>query len=154
MKQEKCIRKSVEIFMQQCKTAGIKVTTQRVAVFRELSMADDHPDAESLHGRLKEKVPGISLDTVYRTLWLLNEMELINTLGISRERTRFDANLAQHHHFVCNECGLTLDFYSPDLNDIHLPSTVNGIGKVNSTHVEARGVCIDCIKKSKKNQKN
>ena len=59
---------------------------------------------------VRERMPTVSLDTVYRTLWWLKDLGLITTLGSSRERTRFDANLSRHHHFVCVQCGLTRDF--------------------------------------------
>jgi hypothetical protein len=66
-------------------------------------------------------MPTISLDTVYKTLWLLNDLSLVGTLGAPREGTRFDANLSPHHHFVCVRCGLTLDFYSDELDELKLP---------------------------------
>ena len=86
----------------------------------------------------------MSLDTVYRTLWLLNDLGLVITLGSSRERTRFDANLNSHHHFVCAKCGYTRDFYSTELDHIELPDAVDTLGTIEATHVEVRGVCRDC----------
>ncbi len=131
-------------FEQACRSAGVKLTHQRIEVFREVAESGDHPDAETIHRGVRERIPTMSLDTVYRTLWLLSDLGLITTLGPSRERTRFDANLRRHHHFVCLRCGLTRDFYSDAFDELRLPQSVRALGRVEATHVEARGVCREC----------
>ena len=90
-------------------------------------------------------MPTVSMDTVYRTLWWLKDLGLITILGPSRERARFDANLSRHHHFVCNQCGLTRDFYSDKLDSLELPDSVLSIGHVEKTQVEVKGLCHKCI---------
>jgi Fur family peroxide stress response transcriptional regulator len=136
-------------FEEVCQDGGIKLTHQRLEVFLEVAQTGDHPDAEQIYQRVRKRMPTISLDTVYRTLWLLNDLGLVITLGISRERTRFDANLSRHHHFVCTRCGLTRDFYSDDLNNLKLPELVGTFGSVEATLVEVKGVCQECTKKRK-----
>ena len=144
-------KKEVEQRMRRLETVirseGIKLTHQRLEIFREVAQTGDHPDADMVFQRVRERMPKISLDTVYRTLWLLNDLGLVVTLGPSRERTRFDANLNSHHHFVCDRCGFTRDFYSPELDNIKLPDSVDSLGEIEATHVEVRGVCRDCINK-------
>jgi len=131
-------------FEDVCREAGVRLTHQRLEIFREVARADDHPDAETVYRRVRERMPTVSLDTVYRTLWLLNEHDLIRTLGPSRERTRFDANLHRHHHFVCVRCGATRDFTSRELDDLELPSSATALGRIETTRVEVRGVCREC----------
>ncbi len=128
-------------FKEVCQKAGVKITHQRMEIYREVAQTGDHPDADSVFQRVKERIPTISLDTVYRALWLLDDLGLIKTLSVSRERTRFDANLDRHHHFVCSRCGLTSDFYSESFDDLKLPQSVNELGHVETTHVEVRGIC-------------
>ncbi len=142
----------IELFEQVCKSKNIKITHQRLEIFREIAIAGDHPDAESLYQRVKERLPTISLDTVYRALWLFNDLGLIKTLGATRERTRFDANLNQHHHFVCNVCGLMRDFYAKDFDELKLPNSINEIEQPSSTHVEVRGVCLTCSQNKNQDQ--
>jgi len=132
-------------FEQACRDARIRLTHQRLEVFREVAQAVDHPNAEMVYKRVRERMPTVSLDTIYRTLWLLNDHGLITTLGRSRERTRFDANLTRHHHFVCSNCGSTRDFYSEELDDIKLPSSAKTLGRIEVTLVEVRGVCRECV---------
>jgi Fur family peroxide stress response transcriptional regulator len=120
-------------FDQVCRSAGVKLTHQRMEIFREVAQTGDHPDVE----------------TVYRALWPLSDLDLITTLGLSSERTRFDANLSRHHHFVCLRCGLTKDVYSDAFNELRPPQSIKAIGRVETTHVEARGICRECVKTNK-----
>lgn len=136
-------------FTELCRNAGVKLTHQRVEIFRELAASGSHPDAETVHRGVSARIPTISLDTVYRTLWLLSDLGLVKTLAPSRERARFDANLDRHHHFVCMRCGLTRDFYSDAFDGLKLAPSVAAIGEVETTHVEVRGVCRECADKDK-----
>ena len=81
---------------------------------------------------------------------MLKDLGLITTLGSPRERTRFDANLTHHHHFLCVRCGLTLDFYNDEFDELMLPESVKAFGYVETTQVKVKGVCRKCIAKEKK----
>ena len=141
------IERRMARFNEACRKSGAKLTHQRMEIFREVAQTGDHPDAEEVFQGVRERMPSVSLDTVYRTLWWLKELGLITTLGSSRERTRFDANLRRHHHFVCIQCGLTRDFYSDKLDKLTLPESLQSIGQVETTHVEVKGVCLECASK-------
>lgn len=138
------IEQRMQHFEEVLRGEGIKVTHQRLEIYREIAQTEDHPDAEQVFQRVRERVPTVSLDTVYRTLWLLADLDLITTLGTTRERTRFDANLSEHHHFVCTQCGLTRDFYSKELDELQLPDSLGDFATAMTTHVEVRGVCLKC----------
>ena len=94
----------------------------------------------------------VSLDTVYRALWLLDDLHLITTLGTGRERTRFDANMHKHHHFVSTRCGLTRDFYSDALDELAIPDLVSAMGDVKTTQVEVQGICSGCLHETDREQ--
>jgi len=126
--------------------SGIKLTYQRLAIFREVAKSGDHPDVETIFLGVRQKVPTVSLDTVYRTLWLLMDLGLLTTLGPPRGRARFDANLSPHHHFICRKCGMTRDFLSHNLDRLKIPNAVKSLGKVESTQIEVRGICHRCSK--------
>jgi Fur family peroxide stress response transcriptional regulator len=138
------IKKRMEHFERVCREAGVKLTHQRMEIFREVALNGDHPDAETVFQGVRERIPALSLDTVYRALWLLSDLGLITTLGAPRERTRFDANLSRHHHFVCSKCGLTRDFYSDEFNDLRPPDSVKAFGQIETTYMEVRGICRAC----------
>lgn len=144
------IEQRMERFKEVCRNSGMKLTHQRMEIFREVAQTVDHPDAEKVYQGVRERMPTMSLDTVYRTLWMLKDLDLITTLGSSRGRTRFDANLSHHHHFVCVRCGLTRDFYSDAFDELRLPDSVKAFGHVETTQVEVKGVCPKCNAKGKK----
>ena len=144
------IEQRMERFEEVCRNSGMKLTHQRMEIFREVAQTGDHPDAEKVYQGVRKRMPTMSLDTVYRTLWLLKDLGLITTLGPPRERTRFDANLSHHHHFVCIQCGLTWDFYSDAFDELRLPDSVKAFGRVETTQVEVKGVCLKCNAKEKK----
>ena len=135
-------------FTNGLRQAGIKLTHQRLEIFREVAASDRHPDAESVFRALKPRLPTMSLDTVYRTLWLLSDLGLVTTLGPRHGRVRFDANLAHHHHYVCVLCGQPSDFESPELDAIAVPDRVKQFGTVVTTHFEVRGICRNCEEKT------
>lgn len=91
-------------------------------------------------------MPTISLDTVYRTLWLFVDLGLLGTLGPPRDRVRFDSNMRPHHHFVCSRCGRTYDFYCESFDRLDLPSEVADLGTITTTQVEVKGLCHNCSK--------
>lgn len=128
--------------------AGVKLTHQRLEIIRALAGNPDHPDAETLLRAVRERTPSVSLDTVYRTLWLLHELGFITTLSARREGLRFDTKLERHHHFVCMQCGLVRDFESEALNALPLPESVLRLGGVLDARVEVRGLCAACQTKA------
>lgn len=140
------LEERVKQFRDGLKRAGVKATHQRMVIFQEIAKSSDHPDAETIYKAVRRSVPTVSLDTVYRTLWLLVDLGLVETLSPPRYKTRFDANLSAHHHFVCMRCGTTRDFRSDDFDRLRLPRSVNAMGSVDKVQVEAKGLCPKCLK--------
>ncbi len=145
MKVEKAeVERRLEQFKQAAKVAGIKLTQQRLDIFREVAASVEHPDAETVFRAVRRRLTTVSLDTVYRTLATLVDLGLLTTLGPRRESIRFDANVGPHHHYVCVRCGLVRDFESATLADLGVPEAVQALGSVIRTNVEVRGVCARC----------
>lgn len=138
------LQERMDRFMEGLKAAGVKLTHQRLEIFREVAKSADHPDADTVFRGVRRRVPTVSLDTVYRTLWSLIDLGLLATVGHSRERARFDANMGSHHHFVCAQCGTMRDFYCADFDRLTIPEAVRAFGKAEKTHVEIRGICARC----------
>jgi Fur family peroxide stress response transcriptional regulator len=144
------VEKRIKEFVDLCQQKKIKVTQQRIEVLVEVMRCNDHPDAEKVFAGLRKRMPKISLDTVYRTLWLLTDLGMISTFGFSREKTRFEANLKPHHHFICRKCGLAIDFFSDEMSRLELPQHVHLLGRIDRTQVEVAGICNKCAKSEKK----
>jgi Fur family peroxide stress response transcriptional regulator len=138
------VERRTKMFHDVCRLHGMKATHQRTEIYRELARTNEHPDAETIYNRVRKRIPAISLDTVYRTLRLLEKKRLISRVGPPSEKTKFDANTKHHHHFVCTECGFTGDFYKDEWNKIRTPREVMAMGTVDSIYVELRGLCKAC----------
>ncbi len=146
---EQEITRRLQLFESVCRDRGIKITHQRAEIFGEVARTDDHPDAEQVYRRVRGRLPRVSLDTVYRTLWLLKDLGLVVTNSRGQERTRFDANLQEHHHFVCTSCGLTRDIDTSELGAVTVPAAADTYGRIESSHIEVRGTCHGCIGENK-----
>ncbi len=137
-------------FVGACRRHGVKATHQRTEIVRELSGTAEHSDVETIHSRVLRRIPAISLDTVYRTLRMLEDKGVIARVGSMQERVRFDANTDRHHHFICCECGMIGDFYSEARTRFPIPPEVAEIGSVDGVYVEVRGRCRKCQARAKK----
>jgi Fur family peroxide stress response transcriptional regulator len=134
-------------FSDACRRYGLRSTYQRAEIYRELASTEEHPDVETIYARARRRIPAISLDTVYRTLRLLEKKGIISRVGALGERARFDANTAHHHHFICTKCEFIGDLYNEEWNGFSTPKDVAVMGTVNSVHVELRGICKKCQRK-------
>jgi len=139
------VERRMAYFDEACRTAGLKLTHQRMEIFREIAKTEEHPSAETIYERVRERIPAISLDTVYRTLDTLEKLGVISRVHVLCERARFDANMSPHHHFVCTTCGLVRDFSDPEADNLTIPREVASWGQVKSIHVELRSVCSSCL---------
>jgi Fur family peroxide stress response transcriptional regulator len=146
---EQTIATRVNRFKEICRQARIRLTPQRLELFREIAGAKDHPAAEDVYKRLRSRMPTISLDTVYRTLATFERHGVITRLQIPGERGRFDSNPLPHHHLVCVRCKSVQDFYWPIFEKMELPPDTKRWGRVGSRHAELRGVCNECLKKKR-----
>ncbi len=148
------LRQMEERFAAVIRSAGVKMTPQRREIYRETARTGEHPYLETIYRNVREKMPGISLDTVYRTLGLFRQLGLVRTMRPIPGRVRFDANLSPHHHFVCGRCGLTRDFHDPSFNDLKIPASARSLGRVETIHVEVGGLCPACASGKNKNRMN
>ena len=140
-------RAKMAFFRSVCSERGIKVTPQRLEIFREVASTTEHPDAETIYQGVSQRVPAISRDTVYRTLATLEEQGLVHKAEMLSGKARYDANVERHHHFVCHQCGRVYDFYSDALNELPVPKSVKTLGHVESSHVQLRGICARCARR-------
>lgn len=142
----KSMEEKVKIFTQRCRSLGLNLTHQRLAVFKALSGATDHPTAETIYHKLKKEIPSISLATIYKTLELFKEMGEISEVNVLRT-SRFDSNLQPHHHLICVECNRIEDIVDLSLNDMTKEKATNYEYDIIEGRVEFRGYCPECIKK-------
>jgi Fur family peroxide stress response transcriptional regulator len=142
------VERRLEHFKSKAHQAGIKLTHQRLEIMREIASRLDHPDAESIYDEIRQRIPGVSLDTVNRTLWILYDLNLIATYGQPRESVHFDPNPAPHHHYICVRCGIIRDLAAPEFDEFALASLAPVYGSVLAFRVELSGLCEGCSRAS------
>lgn len=102
-----------EKFKDLLKQNGLKVTTQRVAILEVLSSRPGkHMTAEEIYDYVKKKYPEIGIATVYRTIQVLSELNLIDKLNLDDGYVRYEISKQSkedaghhHHHLICLDCG-------------------------------------------------
>lgn len=101
---------------QLCIQKGLKMTEQRRIISRVLSDATDHPDVEQVYRRAVEIDPKISIATVYRTMRLFEEANVIERLDFGDGRARFEENRDEHHHHLIDlQSGEVIEFRNEEI---------------------------------------
>ena len=103
---------------RQCIDAGIKMTGQRRTILQVLTDATDHPSVEDVYERARGLDSSISIATVYRTLHLLDEMNLVQRHDFNQNFARFEINLEHHHHLIDLETGRVIEFQNDELEEL------------------------------------
>jgi Fe2+ or Zn2+ uptake regulation protein len=137
-----------EELVQAFKQHGYKMTPQRRAILRALTENTQHPTAEQIYELVKERMPDISLSTVYNTLHELTEMEELCELNARHGGRHYEISREDHAHRVCLECGRIEDIPG-DLKKVKpLLQYGEDFCPVRYT-VTIYGHCADCISSSK-----
>ena len=143
------LRVKLSSFEAACRAAGLKVTHQRLEIFRELASANDHPTAETLYKRLHKTLPTLSLDTVYRTLTTFEENNLISRVQTAESHARFEAEMKEHHHAICSRCQKITDFYWDICDTNKLPVQIAEWGQIEGKQLTLRGICAKCVQQGR-----
>lgn len=108
-------RDTFEQLEAKCAAAGVKMTGQRRTILQVLAESADHPSVESVFDRAKALDSSISMATVYRTLNLLDEMNLVDRREFKQNFARFEVNAEHHHHLIDLDTGAVIEFQNPKL---------------------------------------
>jgi Fur family peroxide stress response transcriptional regulator len=127
--------------IERCRGAGMRITSQRMAIFEFLSQNTSHPTAEEIHRAVKGRYRGLSLATVYNTLETLSRLGEVARRDLGGAAERFDPEVRPHHHFSCRRCGAVQDVFG-ELGPASLPQ-LEGY-QVESVQVAMVGTCPAC----------
>lgn len=104
---------------QACIDKGMKMTEQRRVIARVLSDAIDHPDVEEVHRRASEVDPRISIATVYRTVRLFEEANILTRHDFGDGRSRYEQRAEEHHdHLINVRTGEVLEFHDENIESL------------------------------------
>jgi Fur family transcriptional regulator, peroxide stress response regulator len=135
----RCVR-----FVDECRRRGVRVTAQRLAVYRALAADTTHPTADSVYAGLRVRLAGLSLATVYRILESFEQAGFIRRVSTTDGIARFDANLTSHQHLVCRQCGRILDFEVKSRPRLRLPLQVLADFVPETFEIRIVGICARC----------
>lgn len=138
------MRLTPEDIRRRFRERGLKVTPQRAAIYRALAESTAHPTAEDLLREVQRTHPMISPNTVYYTLGALRRAGLVQEVNYWHDRTRFDANIALHHHLICLGCRTIRDLTDETLDRLAVPRRERGGFSVTGHRVEFHGYCAAC----------
>lgn len=88
---------------------GLRMTEQRRIILEELRKVKTHPTANEMYEMVRNRLPRISLGTVYRNLEMLSELGVIQRLELAGTQKRFDGTVENHYHVRCLACGRVED---------------------------------------------
>src|SRR5919107_2131314 len=91
------------------RAAGHRVTSQRLVLYRVLGELGRHASAEEIARVSSERLPGLSLPTVYATLELFEDLGLVRRVDAGGPAALFDPRTEPHAHFACRSCGAVAD---------------------------------------------
>jgi len=140
-----------ENFREQLKERGLKLTTQRQAVLDVMVEHEgEHLSSEEIYELVKKNHPDIGLATVYRTLTLLDSMDLVYKLDLDDGCSRYELNKNKedhrHHHLICMSCGVVEEVEEDLLETLEEQILKEKKFKVVDHRVKFYGYCKNCSK--------
>lgn len=146
-------------FKQILKEKGLKVTKQRILVLEALASSEDkHLTAEEIYEIVKADFPEIGLATVYRTIQLLVELDLVESIQLGDGYVRYEIGTLEgeethhHHHLICLACGRIISFRDDLLDELEARIMESASFQVINHEVKLYGYCKECLKKRQKIQ--
>lgn len=135
---------TVDYYIDKLQAKGLKITPQRQEILKVFLESDNnHLSAEEVHGKITEKFPSMSLDTVYRTLGLFQGLGILTELNFGDRKSLFEINNSNHHHhLICTKCGLSQEIDFCPLEFIDGKRIANF--KIQKHIFEIFGICANC----------
>jgi len=129
---------------------ALKHSKQRDMIKDFLISRKDHPTADVVYMNVRLQQPNISLGTVYRNLTLLADIGEIQRLRLGDGVDHFDADISEHYHFICNDCGGVIDLEMDSISSITDVAQKKFDGHIAGHVTHFHGSCSNCLKQ--KNQ--
>ena len=100
----------METLLDKCKKLGLKLTEQRKIIVKVLSNSSDHPDVEAVHKRVVKIDKKIGIATVYRTIKLFEDNNLLEKHEFKGYSSRYETVRENHHHLIDIQSGKVKEF--------------------------------------------
>jgi len=127
-------------------------TEQRRLILEIIQQAKGHVDANEIYQQARQRSPSISLSTVYRSLQLFKELELIEEHQFDGIRRYYETTpRSKHHHLVCLGCGRIFEFKCPSAEKLKSRISREEGFKITDAEVRLVGYCPECQRRLSNN---
>jgi len=137
-------------FKQLLKKNNLKFTIQREVILETLYNSDEHLTPEALHHLIQEKQPNLKtgIATVYRTLALLEESNVVTSLSFGAQGKKYELGAKEHHdHLICTSCGSITEFVDEEIEKRQHDITDELGFKMMDHSMQIYGICKNCQEK-------
>lgn len=130
-----------QVIAKQLIEYGIKPSYPRILIYKYLYTQKNHPTVDIIYNDLIEEIPTLSKTTIYNTLGILIDAQLVKSLSLDENEKRYEVIIHDHSHFKCEECNRIYDIPYDDIQ--LLPKEYVGF-KIKETQIFISGICEDC----------
>lgn len=144
--------REVDRFQKFLQTQGLKLTSERTSLLREIFSIHYHFEADELLFKMKEKSVKISRATVYRTLELLVKSGMVRRLHLGENHYHYEhvRGESHHDHLICTTCGSVIEFHDPALEARQREICERKKFTPTFHNFQILGVCDACNKKGER----
>lgn len=122
------------------------MTPQRHAILEYLLDSMNHPTADDIYKALEDRFPSMSVATVYNNLRVFIDSGLVRELTYGDDSSRFDSDMSNHYHAICEQCGVIVDFDYPPLHEVENAAARETGFQVRGHRLEVHGICPSCAR--------
>jgi len=130
--------------IEALRSKGYKATPQRIAICRIALNSRAHPSAQQVYDEVKKSHPTVSLATVYKTLEVLRDLDLVQEINFPKGQTRFDSYMNPHINLICLKCGNITDLDDVTVKEITRKVAMATKFKPTGQRVDVYGICQKC----------
>ena len=130
--------------IEALRSKGYKATPQRIAICRIALNSRAHPSAQQVYDEVKKIYPTVSLATVYKTLEVLRDLDLVQEINFPKGQARFDSYMNPHINLVCLKCGNITDLDDMTIKEITRKVTASTKFQPTGQRMDMYGICQKC----------
>lgn len=136
-----------EQFRELCHRHDLAATHQRQVIYETVMSLPGHPSPEIIYERVREKIPSLSLATVYNNIRTFLESGMLREVSLHHGSLRVEPNQRPHHHLVCVQCKSITDLDEREFEPVRLKRKLPRGFQVTRIAVDVLGICQSCSSK-------